>query len=150
MVAMHGPRGGGFIFDTNAMHRIQMEGELPRRVVTLEFHPHGKELITIEHLLVHTAGIPYADVALWSAMHEWDMLIATICDAKMDEVPGTKAAYHPYSSWFILGEIVRRCDGRPFDRYAREEIFEPLGMSNCFLGMDQVRLSSPSWPPSSP
>ena len=34
------------------------------------FGRYGKELITLEHLLVHTAGIPYADVSMWSAMHK--------------------------------------------------------------------------------
>ena len=49
--------------------------------------------------------------------------------------PGTRAAYHPYSSWFLLGEIVRRVDGRPFEVYARQEIFLPLGMPDCYVGM---------------
>ena len=44
VAAMHGARGGGFLFDTNAMHRIQMDGDLGRLVVTLEFHAHGKIL----------------------------------------------------------------------------------------------------------
>jgi hypothetical protein len=42
--AMHGPRGGGFIFDSNALHKIEMNGSAPRMVLTLEFHPHRKLL----------------------------------------------------------------------------------------------------------
>ena len=38
--AMHGRRGG----DTNAMHKIEMNGSEPRLLLTLEFHPHGKVL----------------------------------------------------------------------------------------------------------
>ena len=87
---------------------------------------------------VHTAGIPYADVALWSNMQEWDAIITTICEANIEDVPGTKAAYHPYSSWFLLGEIIRRVDGRTFDQYVRDEIFVPLGMLNCYIGMDKA------------
>ena len=104
-----------------------------------EFGRYGKELITIEHLLLHTAGIPYADVSMWSKMHKWDEVIATICEAKVEDgmSPGTKAAYHPYSAWFLLGEIVRRVDGRTFDVYCREEIFLPLGMPDCYVGMDE-------------
>ena len=41
-----GPRGGGFIFDTNALHRGLREGGVVgkkgRTVVILEFHAHGK------------------------------------------------------------------------------------------------------------
>ena len=43
----------------------------------------------------------------------------------------------PYSAWFILGEIVRRIDGRPFDKYVREEIFMPLEMWDCYIGMSR-------------
>ena len=70
-------------------------------------------------------------------MHEWDRVLETIYEAKLEEVPGTKAAYHPYSSWFLLGEIVRRVDGRPFAKYVRDEIFLPLQMPNCYLGMER-------------
>ena len=57
-------------------------------------------------------------------------------------MPGTKAGYHPTSTWTVLGEVVRRVDGRPFERYVREEIFLPLGMADCFIGMghDEFRL----------
>ena len=102
-----------------------------------EFGTYGKELITLEHLLVHTAGIPYADVSMWSKQHLWTEVIETICDAKVEDgmSPGSKAAYHPYSAWFLLGEIIRRVDGRSFDVYCREEIFLPLGMIDCYVGM---------------
>src|SRR5690606_13932905 len=34
------------------------------------------------------------------------------------------------------GEMVRRVDGRMIDAYVRQEIFEPLGMSDCWLAME--------------
>jgi CubicO group peptidase (beta-lactamase class C family) len=43
------------------------------------------------------------------------------------------------SSWFILAEVVRRIDGRPFERYVREEIFLPLGLDGCWIGIDAAR-----------
>lgn len=39
---LSGPRGGGFIFDTNMLHRGVSEGAMPRRVIMLEFHPNLK------------------------------------------------------------------------------------------------------------
>eukprot|EP00966_Prymnesium_polylepis_P071420 1659153-Prymnesium_polylepis.1 len=39
---MHGPRGGGFVFDTNSLHRGEARGERSRLAVILEFHGHGK------------------------------------------------------------------------------------------------------------
>ena len=39
--AMVGPRGG-FVFDTNALHRGEHQGNASRTVVVLEFHAHHK------------------------------------------------------------------------------------------------------------
>lgn len=104
------------------------------------FGRYGKELITVENLLVHTAGIPYADVSMWSAMHDTEKVLATIYESKIEDgwQPGSRAAYHPYSSWFLLGEVVRVLDGRRFERYVREQIFLPLGMDDCYIGMDEA------------
>ena len=105
-----------------------------------EFGSHGKDAVTVRHVLTHTGGFRFADRG--GAFNlSWDELIAKICDAELDEgwVPGQKAGYHPSSGWFILGEIVRRVDGRPFERYVRDEIFEPLGLLDCWVGMPPER-----------
>ena len=39
----------------------------------------------------------------------------------------------------MLAEVVRRVDGRPFEQYVREEIFLPLGMDDCWVGMPDRR-----------
>ena len=102
-----------------------------------EFGRNGKEGVLVEHLLTHTAGIPYADMAMWARLHEWRGVLDAICDASLEAgwEPGKRAGYHPYSAWFLLGELVRRVDGRDFARYVREEIFLPLGMRDCYVGM---------------
>lgn len=70
-----------------------------------------------------------------AGMHEWSAVLAVIFNSKIEDgwQPGKKAGYHAYSAWFLLGEIVRRLDGRPFDRYVREAIFLPLGMRDCHV-----------------
>ena len=42
VAAMTGRQGGGFVFDTNALHGTDMSGPLGRTAIILEFHPHGK------------------------------------------------------------------------------------------------------------
>ena len=42
VVDLVGPAGGGFILDTNALHRGITEGRLSRTTVILEFHGHAK------------------------------------------------------------------------------------------------------------
>ena len=107
-----------------------------------EFAPGGKEAITVRHLLTHTSGIRMLDTG-WPGLG-WDGVIARVCAQRLEPrwVPGRKAGYHLASSWFVLGELVRRLDGRPFERYVREELLEPLGASGCWVGIPPEHLES--------
>lgn len=101
-----------------------------------EFAANGKEAITIRHILTHTAGIR-AVPEPWES-DDWDETIRNICDNARIEPGwelGEKAGYHVAVSWYILGEVVRRVDGRAYRDYVREAIFLPLGMNDCWIGM---------------
>lgn len=104
-----------------------------------EFAARGKGAVTIRHVLTHTAG--FRGVAGDWERQPWDAVIAAVCDAKLEPgwVPGMKAGYHVATSWYILGELVRRLEGRRFERYVREAIFEPLGMNDSWVGMPPER-----------
>ena len=106
------------------------------------FGVNGKEAITIRHLLTHTAGIRNA--ASNFTRDPWAVTIGKICNAPLEAgwVPGEKAGYHVASSWFILGEVVRLLDGRPLERYVRDEIFLPLGMTDCWIGLPPERYAA--------
>ena len=88
----------------------------------------GKERCTIRHVLTHTGGFPNADSKLFDADVPYDEVVAHIAASPARWEPGTDAAYHPSSGWKILGAIVERVDGRPIDRYLREEVFGPIGI----------------------
>ena len=107
-----------------------------------EFAAHGKGGITIRHCLTHTAGLRLA--ANNFTRDPWDVTIAKVCDAKIEAgwVPGRRAGYHVASTWFMLGEIVRRIDGRPFELYVRNELFVPLGMTDSWCGLPPDRYAA--------
>ncbi|HTO06220.1 MAG TPA: serine hydrolase domain-containing protein [Myxococcota bacterium] len=100
-----------------------------------EFAAAGKGEITLRHLLTHTAGIPNAH-RQWSR-ETWDEILAKICAAapEPDRRLGVDCEYHVASAWYVLGEIVRRRDGRSYSDYVREAIFAPLGTSDFWVGM---------------
>jgi CubicO group peptidase (beta-lactamase class C family) len=100
-----------------------------------EFAQGGKEAVTIRHLLTHTGGLRMLDTG-WPALG-WEGIVARVSAQRLEPrwVPGRKAGYHLASSWFVLGEIVRRLDGRPFERWVREELFLPLGAEDGWVGM---------------
>ena len=104
-----------------------------------EFAAGGKEAITVRQILTHTAGFR-AVLGHWEDK-PWDQVIAAVCAARLEPrwVPGETAGYHPLTSWYVLGELVRRVDGRPFARYVREAIFEPAGMHDCWIGLPPER-----------
>jgi CubicO group peptidase (beta-lactamase class C family) len=105
------------------------------------FAARGKEAVTVRHLLTHTGGFR-ALAGNWED-RPWDEIIAAVCDARLepDWVPGRKAGYHLATSWYVLGELVRHLDpqGRPFEQYVREMIFEPLGMNDSWVGLPSQR-----------
>lgn len=107
-----------------------------------EFAQKGKETITLRHILTHTGGFRLLSFGWPEA--SWEEMIAKICAARPEPrwTPGERAGYHLSSSWFILGEVIRRVDGRHYRRYVREEIFEPLGMDECWVGMPEERFEA--------
>ena len=94
----------------------------------------GKEAITIRHILTHTGGFR---VGPRRPTTEWNQTIAELCATHIEPgwIPGKKAGYHPTSSWFILGEIVRLLSGQDYSAYVRQHLFEPLGMTDTWVGM---------------
>jgi CubicO group peptidase (beta-lactamase class C family) len=109
-----------------------------------EFGTRGKEVITIRHLLTHTAGIRTIDLG-WPR-EPWKEILRRLYGKRVEPrwTPGLKAGYHRMSSWFVLGEIVQRLTGEEISRHLREAIFLPLGMENCWIGMPEVTAGSES------
>ena len=117
--------------------RLSLDDPVARHVP--EFAQHGKEHITVRHLLTHTGGFRGADLTPEDL--PWGEMIERICTAAVeaDWPVGEKAGYHLSSSWFILAEIVQRLSAQAYSDYARDEIFEPLGMSDSWIGMPAER-----------
>jgi CubicO group peptidase (beta-lactamase class C family) len=107
-----------------------------------EFGQGGKSAITVRHVLTHTGGFRLVSNN-WST-ELWERIIERIGLSKIETgwTPGEKAGYHVASGWFILGELIRRIDGRTFDRYARREILEPLAMRDSWIGMPSTQFNA--------
>lgn len=97
-----------------------------------EFARHGKAAITPRQVLAHTAGIPVADAARPGDIADWGAMMAALESQAPLWPPGTVRCYHSATMGFVIGELVRRIDGRPFARFVREEIAAPLGLDYAF------------------
>lgn len=104
-----------------------------------EFGRDGKESVTIRHLLTHQGGFPRTPFT--RPPDSWEQAIEAICAMPLEDgwVIGETAGYHAVTSWYILGEIVARLDGRPYSQYIRDEIYAPLGMDDSFIGMTDAQ-----------
>lgn len=91
-----------------------------------EFAANGKDEITIAELVSHQAGLPGfvepIDPALWL---DPDACAAALAPLPPMWGPGTAHGYHPLTWGYLIGEIVRRIDGRSLGTVLREDIVGP-------------------------
>ena len=94
-----------------------------------EFAKHGKDRITLRHLLAHKAGIPNLppesmDLDLLGSPEK---VVDIMCDAELRSRPGRVLAYHAVSGGFVLAEVVRRATGNDIRTVLERELIGPLG-----------------------
>ena len=92
------------------------------------FERYGKADITIRHLLTHVSGLR-PDVDLAETWVGAEKAIALAIEEVPASRPGEKFVYSDIN-FFLLGDIVRRVSGMALERFARERIFDPLGMKD--------------------
>ena len=102
-----------------------------------EFGAHGKQAVTVRHVLTHSAGVP--GIPLDTTVEDvcdWEHMCAAIADAELWWEPGTQVGYHAYTFGYLVGEIVRRATGKPISQVLREEVSGPLRVADeLYFGM---------------
>jgi uncharacterized protein YbbC (DUF1343 family) len=91
-----------------------------------DFGKHGKEAITIEHLLTHRSGL-IPDNPLSDYDDGPEEAWARICDLSLVAPVGSAFKYSDVN-FIVLGKVVEHLSGLKLDRYVRQSIYEPLGM----------------------
>lgn len=93
-----------------------------------EFAANGKEDIEVRHIMSHTSGV--------SAWAQPVTVEDVLDDAKATEMlagqepwwePGTASGYHALNQGHLVGEVIRRVDGRGLKQFFAEEVAGPLG-----------------------
>ena len=93
-----------------------------------EFAQAGKDKITVRMVLSHQAGRPWPTVPVPDDKRfDWETMTAALARGTPRWEPGSRSEYHGGTFGYLVGEIVRRIDGRSLDTYFKEEIAERLG-----------------------
>jgi len=92
-----------------------------------EFAVAGKQDIPLRWLLSHRAGLPAVDPPLPAEKrHDWDAIVTALAAQAPLWEPGTRHGYHAMTFGHLVGEVLRRVDGRSLGTCFREEVAEPL------------------------
>ena len=115
---------------------LLQEGKLrldePVAAVIPEFGANGKEQITLEQLLTHSAGFPRAPFDLRKI--GWPDLRARIASWRLNWEPGSRFEYHASSSMWVIAALVQERSGMDFRDFVRVRIAEPLGLPDLRVG----------------
>lgn len=132
-------------FTAAAVFKLVEEGRIELDAPVARYWPafgvKGKQAATVRHVLLHQAGIPwrgtYRQIPLWPS---WALLTRSVANLEAEYSPGEKNAYHALNYGIILGEVVRRVTGLPFEVYFERAFVRPLGLGNTWMKIPRGEL----------
>ena len=106
-----------------------------------EYGQNGKQNTEVRHFMSHSAGVPGFDPKLDSPtdLYDWDACVDNLAKQVPWWEPGTTSGYDAITQGYLIGELVRRIDGRSIGTFFREEIAQPLG-ADFHIGMPPSRV----------
>jgi CubicO group peptidase (beta-lactamase class C family) len=130
-------------FTAVAILQLQEQGKLNVQDPISKYlpsYPQGDK-ITIHHLLTHSAGIP--EITDFPNLSEIQRnpsnpkkVMAYFKDLPLEFAPGSDSKYSN-SGYIILGEIVEKVSGAPYEKYIQDHFFKLLGMKATYLDRNQ-------------
>ena len=105
-----------------------------------EFGTNGKDVVTVEQVLLHTAGFPRAPFPTehWG---DRDKLLEAFSSWRLTWEPGSRFEYHATSAHWLLSEIILRRTGVDYKTFIRDRLTGPLGLDDLFIGLPDEHAS---------
>ena len=95
---------------------------------------------TMRQVLAHQAGLVVLDVeAPTQAFYDWDLMRGLLEQQEPTWQPGTAHGESALFYGHLVGEVVRRVDGRTLGQFLSEEVCAPLGL-DFHVGLDDKDL----------
>ena len=122
----------------SAIWRLMGEGliEIGRTVghYIPTFAENGKQHVTVEQVLCHTAGFPQAPMGppdWWTRTGRLDRMRHWYLGWE----PGSRMEYHATSAHWVLAELIEQVTGTDYRDYIHTAIIKPLGLTGLRLGV---------------
>lgn len=135
-------------FTSMAIIKLRDDGKLALSDYVSKYIPEMRKLkyltkdapiITIENLLTMTAGFPEDNPWGDRQLHESDkMLLDLIANGVSFSNPSSHGYEYSNTGYALLGYIISRVSGIPFQEYIKTNIFDPLGMKHTYWEFNNV------------
>ncbi|MBM4028468.1 MAG: hypothetical protein FJ280_24190, partial [Planctomycetes bacterium] len=140
-------------FTTAAIMQLVEQGLVKLDAPVTDYLPYFKladeryREITIHHLLANTAGLPMPDyVKLYGGFSQnpsWspDLLekyVRSLADKPMTKDPTENTFVYGGDYFDILGDVIAKASGQPFEEYMEEHILRPLGLEHTTFIVDDL------------
>jgi CubicO group peptidase (beta-lactamase class C family) len=113
-------------------------GELDLDAPVQRYWPEFSAPATVRHVLSHQAGVVALDeLAPTEVFYDWTRLCDLLAAQAPQWEPGTGPGESALFYGHLIGEIVRRIDGRLPGRFLRDEVCGPLGL-DFHIGLGQT------------
>jgi CubicO group peptidase (beta-lactamase class C family) len=136
-------------------------GSLDLDAPVSRYWPGFRSTATVRQVLSHQAGIvALDDPAETSLFYDWAAMCARLERQESSWVPGTAIGESALLYGHLVGELVRRVDGRSLGTFLRDEVCAPLELDFAIgldaneraravdlTGLDELRAGSGSRPP---
>ena len=137
-------------------HILASRGKLDFNAPVAEYWPefgkNGKQDVPVRYLLCHQAGLAaFREPIPEGAFCDWDYIVDRLAEMEPLWEPGTRNGYHALTFGHLVGEVVRRIDGRSLGTFFADEVAGPLGL-DFWIGLPEeieprVAATIPADPP---
>jgi CubicO group peptidase (beta-lactamase class C family) len=121
------------------LHQLADRGKLDLEAPVARYWPEfaqgGKSALPVHFLLSHRAGLAALRPPLpTEALYDWKRMTDALAAEAPWWEPGSRSGYHAMTYGFLVGEVLRRIDGRTLGAFFRDEVAGPLG-ADFWIGL---------------
>jgi CubicO group peptidase (beta-lactamase class C family) len=125
-----------------------------------EFAAAGKDTLPVRYLLTHEGGLSAIGKPMpFGSLSDWDAMVTALAEQAPWWQPGTGHGYHGVTFGHLVGEVVRRVDGRTIAPSSRSRLFTVSSfspattpsLSRSMIGLSvSMRTNTPAVVPQAP